>query len=304
MLLVFGSLNADMLFKVESLPRPGETVLCPGYELAAGGKGANQAAAAAKAGADVHMVGHLGNDSFGDFARDVMTKAGVDCSAVAVSRVPTAIAVIGVDQAAENQIIVASGANLETDSSQVPDERLTADVTVLCQNEIRPEAGFSLLKRAKSLGAKTILNLAPAASVPHDVLDALDILVVNEIEAAMAAGLDELGEDAMPIALALSERHDLTAVITLGANGAIAAGSSGRFRVGSLPIEPIDTTGAGDAFVGVLAATLDEGADLPEALRRASVGAGLACTQIGAQTSQPSKAEIEARLDDVSVSQM
>ncbi|MGI9492288.1 MAG: PfkB family carbohydrate kinase, partial [Geminicoccaceae bacterium] len=144
MLLVFGSLNADMLFKVESLPRPGETVLCPGYELAAGGKGANQAAAAAKAGAEVHMVGHLGADSFGDFTRDVMTEAGVDCSAVAVSKAPTAIAVIGVDQAAENQIIVASGANLDTSSDQVPDERLTADVTVLCQNEIRPAASFAL----------------------------------------------------------------------------------------------------------------------------------------------------------------
>jgi len=302
MLLVFGSLNADMLFKVDNLPRPGETVLCPGYELAAGGKGANQAAAAAKVGAEVHMVGHLGADSFGDFTRDVMTKAGVDCSAVAVSKAPTAIAVIGVDQAAENQIIVASGANLDTDSSQIPDERLSADVTILCQNEIRPEASFALLKRAKSLGAKTILNLAPAASVPDDVLDALDLLIVNEIEAAMAAGLDELGEDAMPVAMALSERHDLTMIITLGANGAIAAGPSGRFHVNSLPIEPIDTTGAGDAFVGVLAAAFDQGLDLPEALKRASVGAGIACTQIGAQASQPSKANIEARLDDVSLS--
>ncbi|MGI9490818.1 MAG: PfkB family carbohydrate kinase, partial [Geminicoccaceae bacterium] len=196
------------------------------------------------------------------------------------------------------------GANFDTRSDQVPDERLNADVTVLCQNEIRPEAGFACLKRAKSLGAKTILNLAPAASVPEDVLDVLDILVVNEIEAAMAAGLDELGKDAMPIALALSERHDLTMVITLGANGAIAAGRSGHFRVSSLPIEPVDTTGAGDAFVGILAAAFDGGAELQEALKRASVGAGLACTQIGAQTSQPLRAEIEARLDDVSVGKM
>lgn len=301
MLLVFGSLNADMLFKVESLPRPGETVLCPAYELAAGGKGANQAAAAAKAGAEVHMVGHLGADSFGDFARGVMTEAGVDCSAVAVSKAATAIAVIGVDQAAENQIIVASGANLDTSSDQVPDDWLTPGVTVLCQNEIRPEASFSFLKRAKSLGARTILNLAPAAAVPHDVLDALDMLIVNEIEAAMAAGLDDLGDDAMPVAEALSQRHGLTAVITLGAKGAIAAGGAGRFRVGSLAIDPVDTTGAGDAFVGILAAMLDQGKTLPDALKQASVGAGLACTQIGAQTSQPTKAAIAARLDDVSL---
>ena len=100
MLLVFGSINADMLFKVQSLPRPGETVLCPGYELAAGGKGANQAAAAAKAGADVRMVGHIGADSFGTFARDVMIEAGVNCEGLATSKNATAIAVIGVDQAA------------------------------------------------------------------------------------------------------------------------------------------------------------------------------------------------------------
>lgn len=301
MLLVFGSLNADMLFKVESLPRPGETVLCPCYELAAGGKGANQAAAAAKAGAEVRMIGHLGADSFGDFTRDVMTSAGVDCSAVAVSQKATAIAVIGVDRAAENQIIVASGANLDTEPGQVPDDRLTSHITVLCQNEIRPEATFQLLKRAETLGARTMLNLAPAAPVPAEILDALDVLVVNEIEAAMAAGIERIGEDALPIAADLSQRHDLTAVITLGATGAIAVGPSGRFRVGSLPIEPVDTTGAGDAFVGILAAALDGGENLPNALQRASVGAGLACTQIGAQTSQPSAADIEARLDEVTV---
>ncbi len=302
MLLVFGSLNADMLFKVETLPRPGETVLCPGYELAAGGKGANQAAAAAKAGADVHMVGHLGADSFGEFTRDVMTRAGVDCRAVAVSKAATAIAVIGVDQAAENQIIVASGANLDTFPDQVPDERLTAEVTVLCQNEVRPEASFSLLKRAKSRGARTILNLAPAAPVASDVLDALDLLIVNEIEAAMAADINDLGEDAMPVAERLSQRHNLTAVITLGANGAIAAGPTGRYRISSLPIEPVDTTGAGDAFVGILAAMLDQGKTLPDALKYASVGAGLACTQIGAQTSQPTTSDIQARLSDVVLS--
>ena len=176
MLLVFGSLNADMLFKVETLPRPGETVLCPGYELAAGGKGANQAAAAAKAGAKVQMVGHVGADSFGDFARNVLEKAGVDCSTIATSKSATAIAVIGVDQAAENQIIVASGANLDTSSDQVSDEHLTADVTVLCQNEVRPEATFSFLKRAKSRGARTILNLAPAGAVPSGVLMRLTFL--------------------------------------------------------------------------------------------------------------------------------
>lgn len=300
MLLVFGSLNADMLFKVETLPRPGETVLCPGYELAAGGKGANQAAAAAKAGADVRMIGHLGVDSFGDFTRDVMLRAGVNCDGVDGSDRATAIAVIGVDQAAENQIIVASGANLDTHPDQVSPGLLGPGTTVLCQNEIREEATFELLQRAKASGARTMLNLAPAAALGGRA-DHLDILVVNEIEAAMASGRETIGDDAPAFAADLAQSLDLTAVITLGADGAVAAGPEGRFRSGCLAIEPVDTTGAGDAFVGVLAAALDGGKDLRSALQWASVGAGLACTGLGAQTSQPTTADIEARLGEVTL---
>jgi ribokinase len=187
-LLVFGSINVDLLFKVESLPRPGETVLCPGYELAAGGKGANQAAAAARAGAAVRMIGHIGDDSFGRFARHALAGAGVDCATIAISRRATGIAVIGVDRAAENQIMVASGANLDTDAAQVTDPELTPGVTVLCQNEVRPEASFALLERAKAGGARAILNLAPAGARPPSVLSMIDLLVVNEIEGRMAAG--------------------------------------------------------------------------------------------------------------------
>ena len=300
MLLVFGSLNADMLFKVESLPRPGETVLCPGYELAAGGKGANQAAAAAKAGADVHMIGHLGADSFGEFTREVMVRAGVNCDGVKTSGQATAIAVIGVDRSAENQIIVASGANLDTRADQVSSNLFGSDVTVLCQNEIRHDATFDFLKRAHAGGARTILNLAPAAMLEPGLADPIDILVVNEIEAAMAVGQEAIGDDALAFAIDLSRKLDLTAVITLGASGAVAAGPDGHFRVDSLVIEPVDTTGAGDTFVGVLAAALDQGENLPSALQKASVSAGLACTGLGAQTSQPSATDIQARLDEVS----
>ncbi|MGI9501028.1 MAG: ribokinase [Geminicoccaceae bacterium] len=301
MLLVFGSLNADMLFAVEALPRPGETVLCPGYELAAGGKGANQAAAAAKAGADVRMVGHLGDDSFGAFTRDVMVGAGVDCSTVGTSKRATAIAVIGVDRAAENQIIVASGANLDTHPDQISSTLLGPSVTVLCQNEILPEATFELLKRAKAAGAQTMLNLAPAAALEREMAGHLDVLIVNEIEAAMAVGHEAIGDDALMFATDLSRQLGVTVVITLGANGAVAAGPAGRFMATSLKVEPVDTTGAGDAFVGVLAAALDQGENLPLALQRASVGAGLACTGLGAQTSQPLAIAIQDRLLDVTI---
>jgi ribokinase len=298
MILVFGSLNADLVFQVQALPRPGETVLCPGYALAPGGKGANQAAAAAKAGASVRMVGHLGGDSFGAFLRQELIRAGVDCAGVAIAEAATGVAVIGVERGGENQIIVGSGANLATHTGQVGDADLRPGVTVLCQNEVDPGATFALLGRAAGRGARTILNLAPAAPVPPSVLDALDILVVNEIEAAMAAG-DQPAREAQALAGDLATRHDLTCVVTLGAAGAIALEPAGGWRIGSLPVEPVDTTGAGDAFVGVLAAALDRGLDLAEALRRASVGAGLACTRLGAQTSQPTAAEIEARLSDL-----
>jgi ribokinase len=297
-LLVFGSINVDLLFKVPSLPRPGETVLCPGYERAAGGKGANQATAAARAGAVVRMIGHVGDDSFGRFAREAMVAAGVYCAAIGTSPKATGIAVIGVDQDAENQIIVASGANLDTAAGQVKDSELASGVTVLCQNEVRAEASLALLERAKARGARTILNLAPAGTVPPSVLSMIDLLVVNEIEGRMAAGCAD-GAEVAAFARDLATTYDLTCVVTLGAEGALAIGPNLALRVAALPIEPVDTTGAGDAFVGVLAASLDLGHELGAALRRASVAAGLACTKLGAQTSQPSAAQIEARLAEV-----
>jgi ribokinase len=296
MLLVFGSLNVDLLFQVAALPRPGETVLCPGYTVAAGGKGANQAAAAAKAGASVRMVGQVGNDSFGRHAREALAAAGVDGSGIATSPRPTGTAVIGVDRQGENQIIVASGANLDTDPGQIEEAELAPGVTVLCQNEILPAATAALLARAKAGGARTILNLAPAEGLPADALDGLDLLVVNQHEAAVAAGAE--GESA-DLARALAARHGLTCVVTLGRRGALALGRMGDYRVDALAVEALDTTGAGDAFVGVLAAALDDGLSLSQALRRASVAAGLACTRIGAQTSQPDAAAIAARLAEL-----
>lgn len=297
MLVILGSVNADLLFKVKRLPAPGETVLCPGYTMAPGGKGSNQAAAAAKAGAVTRFIGHLGDDAYGPVVRGLLEEAGIDTSGLAVSQKPTAIAVIGVDEAGENAIIVASGANLDTSADQVPADLLQPGVTLLCQNEIRFEETAAILARGKAAGARTILNLAPAGPLTSAVLDTLDVLVVNEIEAQMAAGTSE-GEP-RDLARRLAAAHDLTCVVTLGSAGAIAVGPEGGWQVGSMQIRPVDTTGAGDAFVGVLAAALDDGKAMPEALHRASVAAGLACLEIGAQSAQPKAGEIEARLGDL-----
>lgn len=297
MIIVPGSINADLLFKVAQLPRPGETVLCPSYAFAPGGKGANQAAAAAKAGAEVRFVGHVGDDAYGPVVRGLLEEAGVDCAGLAVSAKPTAIAVIGVDDGGENAIIVASGANLDTAAGQVPESWLGLGATVLCQNEIRSEESFAALRRAKARGARAILNLAPAGDVPDEVLGDLDLLIVNELEAAALARRE--GEP-RELATALSERHGLTCVLTLGAKGAIAVGPGGMaLKASPLRVEPVDTTGAGDTFSGVLAAWLDRGADLAGALAAASVAAALACERVGAQTAQPTRAMIEARLPEL-----
>jgi ribokinase len=297
MIVVPGSVNADLLFKVAHLPRPGETVLCPSYVMAPGGKGSNQAAAAAKAGAEVRFVGHVGDDAYGPVVRELLAAARIDCGLLAVSPRPTAIAVIGVDEAGENAIIVASGANLDTEAAQVPDELLGPGVTVLCQNEIRPQETFAALVRAKRRGARTVLNVAPAAPVPEEVLKALDVLVVNELEAEAVAG--SAGGTPEDLARALASRHGLACVVTLGGAGCLAVGAGEAWRVPALPVRPVDTTGAGDAFVGVLAAWLDGGEPLVEALRAASVAAACSCEQVGAQTAQPTRATILERLPEL-----
>ena len=297
MIIAPGSVNADLLFQVAKLPKPGETVLCPSYAMAPGGKGANQAAAAAKAGARVAFVGHVGADAYGPVVRGMLEEAGVDCATLAVSGRPTAIAVIGIEESGENAIIVASGANLDTAAAQVPDAALEVGATVLCQNEIRTEETFALLQRAKRLGARTVLNMAPAAPVPTEVLGALDVLVVNEHEAEVASGVS--GQSPETMAQSLATAYGLTCVITLGGAGCIAATAAQGWRVPVLPIRPVDTTGAGDTFVGVLTAWLDSGAVLAEALRAASVAAACSCEQVGAQTAQPRRDAILARLHDL-----
>ncbi|WGF87168.1 ribokinase [Marinivivus vitaminiproducens] len=303
MIVVFGSVNVDLIFEVPNLPAPGETVLCPGHTLGPGGKGANQAAAAAKAGAEVFMVGKVGSDENGQTMRGILQQAGVRCRHLEAAEAhPTGIAIIGVDPRGENSIIVASGANLAVDAAQLDGLDLGADVWLLCQNELGLEATTDALARAKARGARTVWNLAPSGAIPLAALDPVDILVVNEIEAAGIGGEDTdaggMG-DPVRLARALSGRHGLAVVLTLGGRGAVAAMGDRCWRIGALPVTVKDTTGAGDAFAGGLTAALDRGLDLPEALRFASVGAALSCTRLGAQEAQPTASEIEARLGDL-----
>ncbi len=300
MIVVFGSINVDLVVPVKNLPRPGETVLGPSYKLVAGGKGANQALAAQRAGAMTRMVGAVGRDGFAEVALAEMTAAGVDLSAVARRAAPTGCAVICVDRAGQNMIAVASGANLKARESQLADGFLGPRSLVAMQMEVPPAQNWALAARARSLGSRVLLNVAPAGDLPGLILPALDWLVVNEIEAAMIAAKHGLShEDPKAAAGALADIAGTTVVVTLGSRGAVAFSGKQGWEIGAIPIKPVDTTGAGDAFVGAFAAALDEGADLATALRWGSTAGALACLTAGAQPSLPLRADIERRLSEL-----
>ena len=302
MIIVFGSLNMDLVLTVPSIPRPGETVLCEQYMSKPGGKGCNQAVAAARAGAPVRMVGRVGRDTFGDGLMSVLDKEGIDAGGVRRSSDrPTGVAFICVDPAAENAIAVASGANLDAEAAQLDDVTVASDAVLVLQMEVPAEQNWKAIERVRAAGGRSILNLAPAAAVPLDVLNALDLLIVNEIEAQMIAS--ELGlpsEGAENAARAVADRAGLSCVVTLGGRGALGIEDGQIWQVDSMAIDPVDTTGAGDAFTGVLAAAMDAGCTLPEAMHRANVGAALACMALGAQDSLPTVEAITRNLDRVS----
>ena len=304
MIVVFGSMNADLVFSVDALPRPGETVLCPDYRAVAGGKGLNQAVAAARANTDpaasVQMVGRVGPDGFAPLPIQALEDAGAGTEAVTESALPTGCAAVIVDRAGENQITVASGANGDLWPEALPDHWLGPDTVLLLQMEIPLESNWEVARRAKARGARVVLNLAPAKPAPVEALLSFDLVVLNEIEAGMLAsaqGLDAgSGEEA---GRAIAARFGVTTVVSLGSAGAAVFGPNEAWRCGALAIEPVDTVGAGDAFVAGLALGLAEGAPLPAMLHRASVMGSLACLVEGAAPAMPSAAEIEARLGDL-----
>ncbi len=296
MITVFGSINVDLVLKTEHLPVPGETVLCPSYEMVAGGKGANQALAAARSGAAVRMVGCVGDDSFKKLALNDMNKAGVDLSAVATTSSRTACAAVMVDEAGENAIVVASGANRDATSDLIPNDAFGPNNFLVLQMEVPHEENWLAVERASSKGTKIVLSIAPAYPVPARILDAVDFILVNELEGrkiAAASGMGDVPREELPKSLAV--RHNSTCVMTLGSAGAIAADCDNTWHVPSLSIDPVvDTTGAGDAFAGCFAAAVSQGRAIEDALNFAATGAGLSCASLGAQPSFPTAEEIES----------
>ena len=300
MIVVFGSINADLVIEVATLPRPGETVLAPEYRAAPGGKGANQALAARRAGGAVSMYGCVGNDAFAAVALELLERDGIDLSGLARSDKPTGCATVCVDPSGENLIVVASGANRDARMNSVPDAALGPDTTLLLQLEVDASETAALIARARDSGARIVLNAAPASLLPEAALAAVDVLIVNHLEATMlAAYLGVPAPDAILATRGLADRLGCLTIATLAREGAVACGADATWRVDALRVEARDTTGAGDTFAGVFAAALDLGAAVPDALARASVAAGLACLEIGAQQSIPTTAIIDARLGEI-----
>ena len=287
MVIVFGSINLDLGFPLDSLPAPGETRLCPALRAGPGGKGANQALAARRDDAAVAMAGAVGQDAFAGPALALLEAAGVDLSRVVRTDTATGCAAVLTDSAGRNQIAVAAGANLLARAGQVEDALLLPGATLLLQMECDPGETAALIRRAKGRGARVLLNLAPAAPLPPDALAMLDLLIVNEHEAAWLGAAD---------AAALHRQLGVGVVRTMGGDGAEYAAGAGAGHVRAAAVQVVDTTGAGDCFAGVLAAALDRGAALPDAMRRACAAAALACTRPGAQAAMPDAVDTEALL--------
>lgn len=303
MIIVFGSLNIDMVMRVEKMPRSGDTVLSPHYKMVPGGKGANQAVAAAKAGASVKLFGKVGDDEFGRIVLESLKQSSVDLVGVETSKeASTGCASVCIDAQGENMITVASGANLRAKQREIPDFLLSKNTILLLQMETSADENWDLIRRAKKIGARVILNLAPAHEIPQDILKMVDILVMNQNEAThlgLHLGLDVISPTV--VARRVVARFGITCIVTLGNQGAVACSPEGVWEVRAMDINPVDTTAAGDAFVGVLAASLERGMDLPSALRQASVASGLACLTQGAQVSLPTQPQIQENLNKVSL---
>lgn len=287
-ILNIGSINVDHVYAVPHFPVPGETLTALGYDRGLGGKGANQSIAAARDGATVRHIGAVGED--GIWARDALAAHGVDITGVAISAAPTGHAMIEVDPSGENRIVILGGANLTLDPTviEIAFDAARAGDLVLLQNETNLVAEAAGLARDR--GLRVIYSAAPFdAKAVRAVLPSVDLLALNAVEAVMLAG--ELGCSAaeLPVPAVL---------ITDGAHGARYIAGGKTVRVDAFPVAALDTTGAGDAFVGCFVAALDAGLAIPQALRRAAAAAALQVTRPGAAAAMPTRAEIDAFLTE------
>ena len=293
---VVGSSNTDMVVKAKKLPKPGETIMGYSFFTAAGGKGANQAVAAARAGGQVSFIAKVGNDTFGEQAIRGFVQAGIDTRHVSIdANHPSGVAQIMVDDAGENCIVVAPGANMHLLPSDIDKSWptiSTADI-VLMQLESPIETISHLLSRSRETKAKFILNPAPAASLQKELFSSLFMITPNETEASLLTGLEVHTDEQVEAAgNALLDLGVENVIITRGSEGATLVDADGCHHIGSFHVDAVDTTAAGDVFNGALCVALASGNGMIEACRFANAAAALSVTKDGAQPSAPSRSEI------------
>lgn len=292
MITVIGSINLDLIARTAYLPKPGETVSGSGFQSAPGGKGANQALAAARAGGEVRMVGAIGNDAFGGEALALLDEGGVYLSLVRKSDEATGIALITVEASGENVIVVVPGANGTVANNDVTMASLSGG-HLLLQQEIPLGTVKAALDAARESGTVSLLNIAPWRDEAADLLPLADIVIANETEFDLAAGKLKLkGSNRDERMADFARVTGRTVIVTLGAEGLRVATPEARFAVPAYPVKPVDTTGAGDTFCGYLAAGLDMGLDLKTACQRAATAASFACLKPGAQPAIPFAGEL------------
>lgn len=299
---VVGSLNMDLVVRSPRIPVPGETIIGRDFQMLPGGKGANQAVAAARLGAQVSMVGRVGNDAFAGALLNNLTVNNVDCTYV--TRDPesaTGVALITVDDAAQNTIVVASGANMCLTPTDVlaAESVIASAAALLLQLESPLETVLRAAEIARSHGAKVILNPAPAPAepLPAELLSLVDIIIPNETETSLLTGLPVENDAQTRIAAAaLREMGVGTVILTLGERGSLLASQTETKLFPAFKVSPVDTTAAGDAFLGGFGTALAEGRSLAEAICWGNAAGAVAATQFGAQPSLPTRGAVEILL--------
>lgn len=299
MITVFGSINMDLIASVTRLPNPGETVTGDHFVTAPGGKGANQALAARRAGATVNMAGACGEDEFAVPALTYLRFDGVSLDRVKSASAATGVALIFVGPDGENVIAIVAGANgtvTPEDAKAVVSGMKRGD-TLMLQMEIPAAAIEAALRAAREKGVTSVVNIAPITPDAPRLAQMADIVIANESEFELFCGKSGLGAEARETEMMrLNRDQKQTIIVTLGADGVVAVRNGALHKAKGLVIEPVDTVGAGDTFCGYLAAGLDQGLKFDLALRRAAIAGSLACLKAGAQPSIPVQAEVEKHL--------
>jgi ribokinase len=297
-IVIAGSINMDVVARTERHPRPGESVFGHDLRFVPGGKGSNQATAAGRLGGDVTFVGRLGKDAFGESLHASLKGEPLDLAYLRFSEdAPTGTALIIVDENGENSIVIVPGANGTMTPADVAEAPLAAGDVAVSQFEVPQAVIVALFERARAAGATTVLNPAPMASFADGLMALIDVLVVNETELALLAGVDTIPEaldDISAMAVGLRHTPRQTIVVTLGGRGALCIAGDERHHVPARQVTPVDTTGAGDCFTGGLAVGLAEGRPLPDVLRFAGLAASISVERPGAATSLPTRGEVEA----------